>query len=147
MNELGFSRGGTARVGRSAGACSDEDVRKGPCRGKNGGRESAIVGEEGIPQKGVDEEVGDWHLPRKKDGPDETGKDVEGQRGSIGRAGTVEVDDAEKALDNEEKGIAPCAMDGEEPGTEEGHELVIAGGAEKRCGVRERGRSFRKRRR
>ena len=68
--------------------------------GKNGGRESAIVGEEGIPQKGV-EEVGDWHLSRKKNGPDETGKDVEGQRGSSGRAGTVEVDDAEKALDNE----------------------------------------------
>ena len=45
-----------------------------------------------------------------------------------------------------EEGIAPCAMDGEEPGTEEGHELVIAGGAERRCGVIERGRSVRKRR-
>jgi hypothetical protein len=105
------------------------------------GGESAIVGEEGIPQKEV-EEVGDRHLPRKKDGPDETGKDIEGQRGSFGRAGTVEVNDAaEKTLNNEEEGIAPCAMDGEEPGTEEGHELFIAGGAERRCGVRERGRS------
>ena len=35
----------------------------------------------------------------------------------------------------------------EEPGTEEGHELVIAGGAKRRCGVRERGRSVRKKRR
>ena len=85
---------------------------------------------EGIPQREV-EEVGDRHLPRKKDGPDETGKDVEGQRGSFGRAGTVEVDDAEKTLDNEEEGIAPCAMDSEEPGTEEGHELVVASGAER----------------
>ena len=121
-------------------------MREGPCRGKNGGGETAIVGEEGIPQKEV-EEVGDRHLPREKDGPDETGKDVEGQRGSFGRAGTVEVDDAEKTLNNEEEGIAPCAMDGEEPGTEEGHELVVAGGAERRSGVRERGRSVRKRRR
>jgi hypothetical protein len=79
------------------------------------------------------EVVGDRHLPRKKDGPDE---DVEGQRGSFGRAGTVEVDDAEKTLDNEEEGISPCAMDGEEPGTEEGHELVVDGGAERRSGVR-----------
>ena len=47
----------------------------------------------------------------KKDGPDETGKDVEGQRGGFRRAGTVEVDDAEKTLDNEKEGIAPCAMD------------------------------------
>ena len=121
-------------------------MRKGSCRGKNGSGETAIVGEEGIPQKEV-EEVGDRHLPRKKDGPDETGKDVEGQRGSFGRAGTVEVDDAEKTLNNEEEGIAPCAMDGEEPGTEEGHELVVAGGAERRSGVRERGRSVRRRRR
>ncbi len=52
---------------------------------------------------------------------------VESQRGSFSRAGTVEVDDAEETLDNKEK--------------EEGHELVIAGGAEKGCGVRERGRS------
>ena len=64
------------------------------------------------------------YLPRKKEGPDETGKDVESQRGSFSRAGTVEVDDAETMLDNKEK--------------EEGHELVIAGGAEKGCGVRER---------
>jgi hypothetical protein len=42
----------------------------------NGGGKSAVIGEEGIPQKGV-EEVGDGHLPRKKEGPDETGKDVE----------------------------------------------------------------------
>jgi hypothetical protein len=121
-------------------------MREGPSGGENGGGKSAVIGEEGIPQKEV-EEVGDMHLPRKKDGPDETGKDVEGQRGSFGRAGTVEVDDAEKTLDNEEEGIAPCAMDGEEPGTEEGHELVVTGGAERRSGVRERGRSVRKRRR
>ena len=76
-----------------------------------------------------------------------TGKDVEGQRGSFSRAGTVEVDDGEKTLDNKEEGIIPCAMDVEETGTEEGHELVIAGGAERRCGVTERGRSVRKRRR
>ncbi len=65
-NELGFGRSGTARVGRRAGTCSDKDVREGPSRGENGGEKSAIVGEEGIPQKEV-EEVGDWHLPRKKD--------------------------------------------------------------------------------
>ncbi len=40
--------------------------------------------------------------------------DVESQRGSFSRAGTVEVDDAnEETLDNKEKGIAPCAMDGD----------------------------------
>ena len=120
-------------------------MREGPSGGENGGGKSAVIGEEGIPQKGV-EEVGDGHLPRKKEGPDETGKDVESQRGSFSRTGTVEVDDAEETLDNKEKGIAPCAMDGEEPGIEEGHELVIAGGAE-RCGVRERGRSVGERRR
>jgi hypothetical protein len=48
-------------------------VRKGPCRGKNGSGETAIVGEEGIPQKEV-EEVGDRHLPRKKDGPTRPGR-------------------------------------------------------------------------
>jgi hypothetical protein len=140
------SAGGTARVGRRAGACSDEDMCEGPSEGENCGGKSTIVGEKDIPQKEV-ENVGDRHLPRKKGGPEESGKDVESQRGSFSRAGTVEVDDAEETLDNKEKGIAPCAMDGEEPGTEEGHELVIAGGAERRCGVRERGRSVRKRRR
>ena len=36
--------------------------------------------------------------------------------------------------------IALCATDGEQPETEEGHELVIAGGAERRCSVRKRER-------
>ena len=112
-------------------------MREGP---SGGGGKSAVVGEEGIPQKEV-EEVGDGYLPSKKDGPDETGKDVEIQRGSFSRAGTVDVDDAEETPDNKEKGIAPCVMDGKEPRTEEGHELVIAGGTERGCGVRERERS------
>ena len=125
-------------MGRRASACGNEDVREGPSGGENGGRESTIVGEERIPQKEV-EEVRDGHLPGEKDGPDETGKDVEGQRGGFSRAGAVEVDDAEETLDNEEKGVAPCAVDGEEPGTEEGHEFVVASGAERRCGVGRRG--------
>jgi hypothetical protein len=104
-NELGFGRGGTARVGRGASACSNKDMREGPSGGENGGGKFVVISEEGIPQKGV-EKVGDGHLPRKKEGPDETGKDVESQRGSFNRAGTVEVDDAE-TLDNKEKGVTP----------------------------------------
>ena len=105
-NELGFGRCGTARVGRRPGACSDEDMREGPSGGENGGGKSAVIGEEGIPQKGV-EEVGDGHLPRKKEGPNETGKDVESQRGTFSRTGAVEVDNAEETLDNKEKGVSP----------------------------------------
>ena len=134
------SAGGTARVGRRAGACSDEDMCEGPSEGENCGGKSTIVGEKDIPQKEV-ENVGDRHLPRKKGGPEESGKDVESQRGSFSRAGTVDVDDAEETLDNKEKGIAPCVMDGKDPRTVEGHELVIAGGTERGCGVRERERS------
>jgi len=139
-NELGFGKGRrTARVGRRAGACGNEDVREGPSGGENNsGRKSAIVGEERIPQKEV-EEVRDRHLPGKKVGPDKTGKDVECQRGGFSGAGAVKVDDAEETLDNKEEGVAPCVVDGEEPGTKEGHEFVVAGGAERRCGVRERG--------
>ena len=81
-------------------------MREGPSGGKNGGREFAIVGEERIPQKEV-EEVRDRHLPGKKDGPDKTGKDVECQRGGFSRAGAVEVNNAEETLDNKEEGVAP----------------------------------------
>ncbi len=82
------------------------DMREGPSGGENGGGKSAVIGEEGIPQKGV-EEVGDGHLPRKKEGPDETGRDVESQRGTFSRTGAVEVDNAEETLNNKEKGVAP----------------------------------------
>ena len=61
----------------------------------------------GSRRKELSEEVGDGHLPRKKEGPDETGKDVESQRGSFSRTRAVEVDDAEETLDNKEKGVAP----------------------------------------
>jgi hypothetical protein len=81
-------------------------MREGPSGGENGGGKSAVIGEEGIPQKGV-EEVGDGHLPRKKEGPNETGKDVESQRGTFSRTGAVEVDNAEETLDNKEKGVTP----------------------------------------
>ena len=78
------------RDGESWTQTSDEDMREGPSGGENGGGKSAVIGEEGIPQKRV-EEVGDGHLPRKKEGPDETGKDVESQRGTFSRTGAVEV--------------------------------------------------------
>jgi hypothetical protein len=81
-------------------------MREGPSGGENGGGKSAVISEEGIPQKGV-EEVGDGHLPRKKEGPDETGKDVESHRGTFSRTGAVEIDNAEETLDNKEKGVAP----------------------------------------
>ena len=48
---------------------------------------------------------GEW---RKSSLSDEIAvDDVEGQRGSFGRAGTVEVDDTEETLDNKEKGVTP----------------------------------------
>ena len=94
MSLVSAWQGGTARVGRRAGACNDEDMREEPSGGENGGGKiSAIVGKGETPQKEV-EEVGGWHLPRKKDGPDEIGRDVEGQRCSFSRAGAIEVDDA-----------------------------------------------------
>jgi hypothetical protein len=105
-NELGFGKGRTARVGGRAGACGTENVRVGPSGGEDGGREPAIIGEARIPQKKV-EKVRDRHLPRKKDGPDETGKYVERQRGGFSRTGAVEVDNAEETLDNKEEGVAP----------------------------------------
>ncbi len=55
---------------------------------RKSGLSDEIAVDEGIPQKGV-EEVGDGHLPRKKEGPNETGKDVESQRGTFSRTGAV----------------------------------------------------------
>ena len=54
-------------------------------------------------KEGMTNPVGDGHLPRKKEGPNETGKNVESQRGTFSRTGAVEVDDAEETLDNKEK--------------------------------------------
>jgi hypothetical protein len=75
--------------------------------GEDGVRKATVDGKGKVTQKAVDK-LGNRHFPREEVGADEAGQDVEGEGGPFCGTG---------------------AVNGEQPGTEESHEFIVADGA------------------
>ncbi len=84
-----------------------DKVGIGASYGEDGVRKATVDGKGKVTQKAI-EKFGNRHLPREEVGADEAGQDVEGEGGPFCGTGVV---------------------NGEQPGTEESHEFIVADGA------------------